>query len=132
MFPCEIWAVTDGFTVAVGHEAKHFMIASNTDDPGNASKNRWFMKPLSNIGQLCNLLVDTFSVMANEIQILSTEVDGLDGLIVTFSDGTKAGYVSEELLELRPIRERIETKIVPKLASLRKRRINKTVKRRST
>jgi hypothetical protein len=33
------------------------------------------------------------------------ERDGEDGLLVTFSDGTTAGYVTEELLELRPFRE---------------------------
>ena len=33
------------------------------------------------------------------------ERDGEDGLVVTFSDGTTAGYVIEELLELRPFRE---------------------------
>jgi hypothetical protein len=38
------------------------------------------------------------------IRILSVEQDGDDGLIVTFSDGTTAGYVVEELLELRPVR----------------------------
>ena len=32
-----------------------------------------------------------------------------DGLIVTFSDGTVGAYVVEELLELRPHREPIET-----------------------
>jgi hypothetical protein len=32
----------------------------------------------------------------------------LDGLIVTFSDGTIGAYVAEELLELRPERESIE------------------------
>ena len=32
-------------------------------------------------------------------------MDGKDGVFVTFSDGTKAGYVVEELLELRPKRE---------------------------
>jgi hypothetical protein len=48
--------------------------------------------------------------MAGSIQILSTELDGDDGLIVTFSDGTTGAYVIEELLELRPIRERIRTK----------------------
>jgi len=49
--------------------------------------------------------------MATEpIRILSTETDGDDGLIVTFSDGTTGAYVVEELLELRPIRERAKTK----------------------
>jgi hypothetical protein len=46
----------------------------------------------------------TFTV-AESIQILTLERDGKDGLIVTFSYGTTAGYVSEELLELRPCRE---------------------------
>jgi len=32
-------------------------------------------------------------------------MDGKDGVFVTFSDGTSAGYVVEELLELRPKRE---------------------------
>jgi hypothetical protein len=43
--------------------------------------------------------------MAEPIQILTVERDGEDGLLVTFSDGTIAGYVAEELLELRPSRE---------------------------
>jgi hypothetical protein len=46
--------------------------------------------------------------MNSEIQILAAELDRLDGLLVTFSDGTTAGYVVEELLELRPVRERSE------------------------
>ena len=37
--------------------------------------------------------------------ILQVEKDSHDGVIVTFSDGTVAGYVIEELLELRPYRE---------------------------
>ncbi len=40
------------------------------------------------------------------IQIESVEIDGKDGIMVEFSDGTTAGYVVEELLELRPVRER--------------------------
>jgi len=47
-------------------------------------------------------------VMAEEIHILKVEKDGEDGLIVTFSDGTKAGYVVEELLLLRPLRETVK------------------------
>jgi hypothetical protein len=43
--------------------------------------------------------------MEEPIQILTVERDGEDGLFVTFSDGTMAGYVAEELLELRPFRE---------------------------
>jgi hypothetical protein len=42
---------------------------------------------------------------ATKIKILAAEPDADDGLIVTFSDGTTAGYVAEELLALRPYRE---------------------------
>jgi hypothetical protein len=52
--------------------------------------------------------------MASAIKILTTEPDGDDGLIVTFSDGTTGAYVAEELLELRPFRERVKTKTVAK------------------
>jgi hypothetical protein len=52
--------------------------------------------------------------MDQAIRILTTEFDGDDGLIVTFSDGTTGAYVVEELLELRPYRERVKTKKVPK------------------
>ena len=48
------------------------------------------------------------SAMEAQTQILKVEKDGEDGLIVTFSDGTTAGYVVEELLGLRPLRERVE------------------------
>jgi hypothetical protein len=48
------------------------------------------------------------------IRILTTENDGDDGLIVTFSDGTTGAYVVEELLELRPVRERVAIKKLPK------------------
>jgi hypothetical protein len=47
--------------------------------------------------------------MLKTIRMLTTEFDGDDGLIVTFSDGTTGAYVVEELLELRPIRERVKT-----------------------
>ena len=43
--------------------------------------------------------------MIDDIEILSVEIDHCDGLIVIFTDGTTAGYVAEELLELRPKRE---------------------------
>jgi hypothetical protein len=46
--------------------------------------------------------------MAEPIQILTAERDGEDGLLVTFSDGTTAGYVAEELLELRQFRDPTE------------------------
>jgi hypothetical protein len=47
-------------------------------------------------------------MMYEPIQILTVERDGEDGLLVAFSDGTIAGYVAEELLELRPFREPTE------------------------
>lgn len=39
------------------------------------------------------------------VRIISVEQDGNDGVLVHFSDGSIAGYVVEELLELRPARE---------------------------
>ena len=48
--------------------------------------------------------------MASKMRILTAEPDGDDGLIVTFSDGTTGAYVIEELLKLRPFRERVQTK----------------------
>jgi hypothetical protein len=42
------------------------------------------------------------------LRILNVEKDGADGVFVTFSDGTTAGYVAEELASLRPIREKVE------------------------
>ena len=50
--------------------------------------------------------------MAELIRILTTETDGDDGLIVTFSDETTGAYVVEELLALRPVRERSRTKCI--------------------
>jgi len=45
------------------------------------------------------------------IEIVKVEQEGPDGVLVTFSDGTIAGYVVEELLNLRPVREKAsETK----------------------
>ena len=46
--------------------------------------------------------------MDSLIRIEAAEPEGDDGLIVTFSDGTTTGYVTEELLLLRPHREPIE------------------------
>ena len=43
--------------------------------------------------------------MTGEVRIVHVERDGDDGVLVTFSDGTVAGYVAEELLKLRPLRE---------------------------
>jgi hypothetical protein len=59
--------------------------------------------------------------MAEPISILTAEHDGDDGLIVTFSDGTTGAYVVEELLELRPIRERTKTKKTKPGAGLKSR-----------
>ena len=47
--------------------------------------------------------------MPEAIRIVTVERDGEDGLIVTLSDGTTAGYIVEELLELTPCREPINT-----------------------
>lgn len=41
--------------------------------------------------------------------MLTTEFDGDDGLIETFSDGTSGAFVVEELLELRPVRGPVKT-----------------------
>ena len=49
-----------------------------------------------------------FAMMGEDLRIRKVEKDGEDGLIVTFSDGTITGYVAEELLLLRPCRERAE------------------------
>jgi hypothetical protein len=54
------------------------------------------------------LAVGYVFVMVGKTNILKVEKDGEDGLIVTFSDGTTAGYIVEELLLLRPRRERVE------------------------
>ena len=64
---------------------------------------------LSNIEQ--SRSVDSMYSVAMEVlaKIVSVEIEGDDGLIVTFSDATEAAYVVEELLELRPHREPIES-----------------------
>jgi len=46
--------------------------------------------------------------MTQQLKILNAEKDGEDGVLVRFSDGTITGYVAEELLALRPIREGVE------------------------
>lgn len=46
--------------------------------------------------------------MRTSITILSVELDEDDGVFLTFSDGTNSGYVVEELLALRPYRDRAE------------------------
>jgi hypothetical protein len=57
--------------------------------------------------------------MVERIRMLSAEHDGDDGLLVTFSDGTTGAYVVEELLELRPYRERTKTKKTQKVPGLK-------------
>jgi hypothetical protein len=42
------------------------------------------------------------------LKISSAEKDGDDGVLVRFSDGTITGYILEELLSLRPVREEAE------------------------
>jgi hypothetical protein len=49
--------------------------------------------------------MDKLTDMAEELRLVKVEKDGEDGLLVTFSDGSLAGYVVEELLAMRPIRE---------------------------
>jgi hypothetical protein len=58
--------------------------------------------------QLKLKVVDTLKVLDTNIYILNVEQDSTDGPLVTFSDGTVAGYLAEELLLLRPLRERVE------------------------
>jgi hypothetical protein len=43
--------------------------------------------------------------MSVPLRVVGVELDGEDGIIATFSDGTYAAIVLEELLELRPYRE---------------------------
>jgi hypothetical protein len=57
--------------------------------------------------------------MNGEIHMLAVELDGSDGLVVTFSDGTTGGYVIEELLGLRPVRERLKINRLPKVPKLK-------------
>ena len=47
-------------------------------------------------------------VMVNLVTISDVAKDGEDGVLVTFSDGTTSGYVVEELLLLRPVRQPIQ------------------------
>jgi hypothetical protein len=53
--------------------------------------------------------------MTFPIRILTTELEGKDGLILTFSDGTTGAYVAEELLDLRPHREQTNEKKASRL-----------------
>ena len=66
------------------------------------------LRRVSNAGQIGSLAEGILFVMEKDIYILKVEKDGEDGLIVTFSDGTLGGYVVQELLLLRPIREAVK------------------------
>jgi hypothetical protein len=46
--------------------------------------------------------------MTNAVRITSVEMDGEDGLIVTFSDRTTGAYAVEDLLGLQVLREPVE------------------------
>jgi hypothetical protein len=50
------------------------------------------------------------------LTILTVKKDGDDGLVVSFSDGTDAGYVVEELLKLRPKRRSGVVALSPAIA----------------
>jgi len=50
-----------------------------------------------------------FTAMEDIVRLLAVELDGDDGFVVAFSDGTVDGYVAEELLKLRPYRERLRS-----------------------
>jgi hypothetical protein len=51
--------------------------------------------------------------MIDLITILTADRDDGDGIFVTFSDGTCAGYVATELVDLRPNREMTSDQIKP-------------------
>lgn len=68
---------------------------------------------MSKTGQPSNRRPGKVFSMFQQIRIVTVERDCDDGLIVTFSDGTTAAYVVEELLELRPEREPIPTPTAP-------------------
>ena len=55
--------------------------------------------------------------MNDGIQLQAVELDGNDGLVVTFSDETTGAYVVEELLELRPYRERVRIKKIQSVST---------------
>ena len=49
--------------------------------------------------------------MQDQIRLLAVSLDGDDGVVVAFSDGTTDAFVAEELLALRPFRERSRKKL---------------------
>jgi len=56
--------------------------------------------------------------MAKEIYVIDFKIDGRDGLIVRFSEGTSDAYTVEELLELRPHREPVRPPPIALKASI--------------
>ena len=46
--------------------------------------------------------------LPTHVEITEVRNDGSDGILVAFSDGTVAGYVVEELIGLRPFREKCD------------------------
>ena len=68
---------------------------------------------MSNSIQAASLFTGTVFSMTNPIKILTSKLDGEDGLVVTFSDGTCGAYVVEELLDLRPHRESTKAQPLP-------------------
>jgi hypothetical protein len=52
--------------------------------------------------------------VGQQIRIISVALDAHDGAIVWFYDGTVAGYVVEELLELQPYRDAVIPELMPK------------------
>ena len=53
--------------------------------------------------------MDRLTAMVKKIHVVRVEQGGEVGVVVTFSDGTVAGYAVEELLSMRPIRATAET-----------------------
>ena len=60
---------------------------------------------MSLISQLPVSGIATLLPMSEPIRIVTVAGDGEDGLNVTFSDGTIAGYLVEERIDLMPCRE---------------------------
>jgi hypothetical protein len=63
--------------------------------------------PARNPGTLFAMVKHVPGSNVGQPQILNVERDGDDGLLVAFTDGTIGAYVVEELLELKPIREKV-------------------------
>ena len=68
---------------------------------------------VSNFGQTLRGCRPYRQQMGTPITIIDVESDGPDGVLITFSDRTVAGYVVEELLALRPQREVSRGKELP-------------------